>query len=72
MQITWDSGITGNFKSIEDVFENGASFTTTVGIDAAMRPNYGPGQMFEVEDGWRVRDLTKSAGALKCPKVAYC
>lgn len=72
MQITWDSGTTGNFKSIEDVFENGASFTTTGDVDAAMRPNYNPDQMFEVEDGLRVRDLTKSAGVLKCPKIGRC
>lgn len=72
MQITWDSGLTGNFKSIEDVFENGASFTTTVDMGAAMKPNYAPDQDFEVEDGLRVRGLTKSAGALKCPKIARC
>ncbi|XP_047961226.1 probable pectate lyase 9 [Salvia hispanica] len=71
-EITWDSGLTGNFKSIEDVFENGASFTTTVDAGATMRPNYAPDQMFEVEDGLRVRDLTKSAGVLKCPKIARC
>ncbi|KAL1538250.1 pectate lyase [Salvia divinorum] len=71
-EITWDSGLTGNFKSIEDVFENGASFTTTVDVGAKMRPNYGPDQFFEVEDGPRVRDLTKSAGVLKCPKIARC
>lgn len=71
-EITWDSSANGNFKSVEDVFENGASFTTSVDKDAAMRPKYGPEQMFEVEDGKRVRDLTKSAGALKCPKTFRC
>ncbi|KAH6773436.1 Pectin lyase-like superfamily protein [Perilla frutescens var. hirtella] len=71
-EITWDSNANGNFKSIEDVFENGASFTTSVDKDAAMRPNYGADQTFEVEDGRRVRALTKSAGALKCPKISRC
>ncbi|KAL6568220.1 hypothetical protein OROHE_003904 [Orobanche hederae] len=71
-QITWDSSANGRFKSINDVFENGALFKESVDKGAAMRPNYKPDQMFEVADGRFVRSLTSSAGALRCPRTSTC
>ncbi|KAK6148701.1 hypothetical protein DH2020_016226 [Rehmannia glutinosa] len=71
-EITWDSSLNGNFKSIHDVFENGASFRESVDSGAAMRPNYRPDQMFRVADGRTVRSLTNSAGALTCPRTSRC
>ncbi|KAK6125091.1 hypothetical protein DH2020_041155 [Rehmannia glutinosa] len=66
------SSLNGNFKSIHDVFENGASFRESVDSGAAMRPNYRPDQMFRVADGRTVRSLTNSAGALTCPRTSRC
>ncbi|KAL6559942.1 hypothetical protein OROGR_005059 [Orobanche gracilis] len=71
-EITWDSSANGRFKSINDVFENGALFKESVDKGAAMRPNYRPDQMFEVADGRLVRSLTSSAGALRCPRTSTC
>ncbi|KAI3455535.1 hypothetical protein Pfo_012198 [Paulownia fortunei] len=71
-EITWDSNANGNFRSIHDVFENGASFRGSADEGAAVRPNYRPDQRFEVADGSAVRSLTKSAGALRCPKTSRC
>ncbi|KAL6496983.1 hypothetical protein OROGR_028912 [Orobanche gracilis] len=71
-EITWDSSANGRFKSINDVFENGALFKESVDKGAAMRPNYRPDQMFEVADGRFVRSLTGSAGALRCPRTSTC
>lgn len=70
MQITWDNTTDGNFKSIADVFENGASFKGTVDKGATMSPNYRPDQVFQVADGLAVRDLTKNAGVLTCPRMS--
>lgn len=70
-EITWDT-VGTRFRSIDDVFENGASFKATVDKGAVMRPNYGPDQEFVVADGRAVRSLTNSAGALVCPRTSRC
>ncbi|KAL8458464.1 hypothetical protein ACS0TY_036105 [Phlomoides rotata] len=69
-EITWDNSANGNFKSIADVFENGASFKGTVDKGATMSPKYRPDQVFKVADGLAVRDLTKNAGVLTCPRIS--
>ncbi|CAA0814653.1 Pectin lyase-like superfamily protein [Striga hermonthica] len=71
-EITWDSSANGRFKSINDVFENGASFKESVDKGVTMRPNYRPDQNFKVSDGRIVRALTSSAGALICPRTSTC
>ncbi|KAL7100070.1 hypothetical protein ACP275_09G125700 [Erythranthe tilingii] len=71
-EITWDSSEDGNFMSIHDVFENGASFKESLDEGAVVSPDYRPDQNFEVADGRVVRSLTKSAGALKCPRISRC
>ncbi|KZV28633.1 putative pectate lyase 4 [Dorcoceras hygrometricum] len=65
-QIFWGHSAIGGFRSVQDVFENGASFSASLAKDVAMRPNYRADQNFEVADGRAVKLLTRSAGALKC------
>lgn len=60
-----------NFRSVEDVFENGASFLSG-GDGGAVRPNYNEDQSFPVSNAGMVRALTKSAGALRCSKASRC
>ncbi|XP_051142798.1 putative pectate lyase 17 [Andrographis paniculata] len=69
-EIMWNMCLTCNFRSVNDVFENGALFTDSSDVDTGMKPEYGPHQVFEVADGKTVRALTKSSGALKCPKTS--
>ncbi|KAG8380065.1 hypothetical protein BUALT_Bualt07G0154700 [Buddleja alternifolia] len=71
-EITWDSNMNANFRSVHDLFENGASFRQSSDEGIATRPNYRPDQMFDVADARAVRSLTKSAGALKCPRLSRC
>ena len=76
-QVTWrqhnGNGMSWNFLSVEDVFENGASFSQSrSGGGVAVRPNYSAEQIFPIEAAREVRALTKSAGALKCPRVSRC
>lgn len=61
-----------NFQSVEDVFENGASFSQSGYGGIAVKPKYSSDQVFQVADATTVRSLTKSAGALKCPKQSIC
>ncbi|GFP86108.1 probable pectate lyase 4 [Phtheirospermum japonicum] len=71
-QITWDSSANARFKSINDVFENGALFKESVDKGVVMRPNYRADQSFAVADGRMVRALTNSAGVLRCPRTSTC
>ncbi|XP_073066097.1 probable pectate lyase 4 [Primulina eburnea] len=71
-EIIWGHSAIGSFKSVQDVFENGASFSNSVARDVALRPNYRPDQSFEVAEGRAVRLLTRSAGALRCPPTSRC
>ncbi|CAI9757658.1 unnamed protein product [Fraxinus pennsylvanica] len=74
-EITWrkgDVGMSWNFQSVEDVFENGASFSQSGYGGIAVKPKYSSDQVFQVADATSVRSLTKSAGALKCPKQSIC
>ncbi|KAI4351395.1 hypothetical protein L6164_005764 [Bauhinia variegata] len=58
------------FYSVGDVFENGASFRETKSVGA--KPNYNIEQMFNVAEAKNVRQLTRSAGALRCSKTSRC
>lgn len=73
-EVTWRShdgkGMSWNLRSVADVFENGASFRQSG--DGGVKPNYNKEQSLPVENASRVRQLTKSAGALKCPKASGC
>jgi pectate lyase len=71
-EITWAHSVNSNFKSVHDVFENGASFRESSEEGSTMRPNYRPDQLFEVADGKKVRSLTMNAGALKCGRTSIC
>ncbi|XP_060171244.1 pectate lyase 1 [Lycium barbarum] len=76
-EITWTKEgavgeVIGNFQSVEDVFANGASFVGSGSGREAVKPNYTPGQAFQVEDGNKVKDLTRNAGALKCSSSSTC
>ncbi|XP_021841694.2 probable pectate lyase 4 [Spinacia oleracea] len=53
-----------NFKSVGDVLENGATFKETG--SGYVKPNYNKDEKFPVESGNAVRQLTRSAGALRC------
>ncbi|EPS60705.1 hypothetical protein M569_14096, partial [Genlisea aurea] len=65
--ILWDSTSNARLRSVQDVFENGASFKESLLRGTSMRPNYRPDdQAFPVGDGRAVKSLTKSAGALNC------
>ncbi|KAK3013507.1 hypothetical protein RJ639_010100 [Escallonia herrerae] len=70
-EVTWrktdKNGMSFNFKSVEDVFENGASFTQTHG-GGGLKPNYNFEERFQVADARSVRSLTRSSGALRCSK----
>ncbi|KAL9228645.1 hypothetical protein vseg_004200 [Gypsophila vaccaria] len=52
-----------NFRSVGDVLENGASFKDTGA--GYVKPNYNSEQVFKVENARLVRQLTRSAGALR-------
>ncbi|KAA8527961.1 hypothetical protein F0562_035170 [Nyssa sinensis] len=73
-EVTWiknnGNGLPWNFQSKRDVFENGASFTETG--DASIKSHYNQEQRFEVSDAKSVRTLTRSSGALRCPKTSRC
>ncbi|KAL3824430.1 hypothetical protein ACJIZ3_020459 [Penstemon smallii] len=71
-EVTWQNQKNYNFKSVNDIFENGASFRESPDNGVALRPNYTPDQIFEVADARSVRDSTKSAGALRCPRTSTC
>ncbi|KAM3327289.1 pectate lyase 1 [Capsicum chacoense] len=74
-EVTWkqESGeVEGNFQSVKDVFANGACFNGSGSGRDAVRPNYTPEQAFPVEDGHKVKELTKNAGVLKCPTSSTC
>ncbi|PHU00918.1 hypothetical protein BC332_30705 [Capsicum chinense] len=63
-EVTWkqESGeVEGNFQSVKDVFANGACFNGSGSGREAVRPNYTPDQAFPVEDGHKVKELTKNA-----------
>lgn len=59
------------FYSVDDYFENGASFGVSKGVGKAP-PNYGPGQKFTVANAKNVKELTSSAGALQCTRASVC
>nr|XP_009776741.1 PREDICTED: probable pectate lyase 4 [Nicotiana sylvestris] len=76
-EITWrkEGGVgevSWNFQSVEDVFENGASFRESGSGRESVKPNYLPDQAFPVEDGKNVKALTRNAGALKCSTTSTC
>ncbi|KAL2945575.1 putative pectate lyase 4 [Bienertia sinuspersici] len=59
-----------NFKSVGDILENGAVFNETG--SGFVKPNYNPAELFPVESGKIVRQLTRSAGALRCQGGSIC
>lgn len=61
------SGDRLDFHSVNDMFENGASFTITKG-ERVQKPNYSKEQNFEVVDAKFVRSLTRSSGVLRLNK----
>ncbi|KAK9278874.1 hypothetical protein L1049_028453 [Liquidambar formosana] len=72
-EVTWRQdgiGTTWNFKSVRDVFENGASFSQTG--TRGIKPPYNLQQSFRVADARSVRSLTRSSGALRCPRRSRC
>lgn len=64
------SGQQWNFKSVGDALENGATFNA-VGT-GFVKPNYTDEQKFAVEKATVVRQLTRSAGALRCQQGSLC
>ncbi|KAE9608069.1 putative pectate lyase [Lupinus albus] len=58
----------GEFHSVNDVFENGASFMATKGGNVR-KPNYTKEQAFKVADAKYVRSLTGTSGVLRCGKT---
>ncbi|KAF7809757.1 putative pectate lyase 4 [Senna tora] len=77
-EVTWrkNSSVNGGgggweFHSVRDEFENGASFTETIG-GRVPKPNYNHQQRFVVADAKSVRSLTISSGALRCTKTSRC
>ncbi|KAG5572810.1 hypothetical protein H5410_062576 [Solanum commersonii] len=71
-EVTWKKEsdvvgeVAGNFQSVEDVFANGACFNGSGSGRESVKPKYSLEQAFPVEDGHKVKDLTRNAGALKC------
>ncbi|KAL7003461.1 pectate lyase [Sarracenia purpurea var. burkii] len=60
------------FKSVKDVFENGACFQQTGDNNSGVEPHYNHEQGFPVADARSVRVLTRNSGALNCPKRSRC
>ncbi|KAE9464844.1 hypothetical protein C3L33_03248, partial [Rhododendron williamsianum] len=77
-EVTWkknyEDGMSNwNFKSVKDVFENGACFDqTTGGDDGGVDPHYTREEAFPVADAKSVRSLTKCSGVLKCSERSRC
>ncbi|WCJ40943.1 Pectin lyase-like superfamily protein [Euphorbia peplus] len=72
-EITWRNGAVNmpwKFYSVNDAFENGASFAQT-GVGMA-KPNYTNHQSFQVSDVKSVKALTMSSGALQCYRTIKC
>ncbi|CAI0399996.1 unnamed protein product [Linum tenue] len=74
-EVTWRKGVDHNskpwtFYSVNDYFENGACFEET-GKDEA-KPNYDDEQKFPIAEAKTVKNLTSSAGALKCSRTLTC
>ncbi|XP_059444943.1 probable pectate lyase 4 [Corylus avellana] len=74
-EVTWrksSEGKTGSWKffSVDDVFENGASFVQSNA--GGTKPGYSREQDFAVVDARYVRSLTKSSGALRCTPRSKC
>lgn len=76
--MTWkknyeDGMLNWNFKSVKDVFENGACFDqTTGGDDGGVNPHYTRREAFPVADAKSVMSFTKGSGVLKCTKRSRC
>ncbi|KAM7515935.1 hypothetical protein LguiA_005518 [Lonicera macranthoides] len=66
------NGVSWNFRSVEDMFENGAYFDQTGYVGGGIKPNYNNEQRFQVADARFVRGLTQFSGALRCPKLSRC
>ncbi|XP_068661185.1 pectate lyase 1 [Aristolochia californica] len=66
-EVTWRGGNGNgwNWRSVKDVFLNGARFSQT-GVQGGTRPGYNRQQAFVVGDARNVRALTRSAGVLRC------
>ncbi|KAF5201492.1 Pectate lyase [Thalictrum thalictroides] len=71
-EVTWKAGNSRswNWRSVNDMFLNGAHFSET-GKGSA-RPHYNRRQRFKVARARAVRSLTKSAGALQCSTRSRC
>ncbi|CAN1354602.1 Pectate lyase 1 [Linum perenne] len=72
-QVTWRKGVTEkpwSFYSVNDYFENGACFDET-GKGIA-NPDYDNDQKFQIAAAITVKNLTSSAGALKCSRTLTC
>ncbi|CAL0320332.1 unnamed protein product [Lupinus luteus] len=72
-EVTWrkdnnQNGDGGEFHSVKDIFENGASFMATKG-GKVRKPNYTKEQAFIVIDAKSVRSLTGTSGVLRCGKT---
>ncbi|KAK9734657.1 hypothetical protein RND81_04G155100 [Saponaria officinalis] len=62
-KIDKETGKGWNFRSVGDALENGASFNDTG--SGYVKPNYNSDQVFTVENARVVRQLTRTAGALR-------
>lgn len=60
----------GNFYSVGDLFENGASFKGASFSGSTLQ--YNDEQRFQVADASLVRSLTSSAGVLQCFRSSRC
>ncbi|XP_077247190.1 putative pectate lyase 4 [Tasmannia lanceolata] len=74
--VTWrfggeGSGRSWNWRSVNDIFINGAQFEQT-GYSGSVRPNYNRQQRFVVGDAKAVRSFTRSSGALRCSTRSRC
>lgn len=75
LQVVWDKNsadTSSNLWSVNDIFENGASFNQQRANNAVAKPNYNQEQQFEVADAISVRPLTKTSGALRCSNRSTC
>ncbi|PIA46537.1 hypothetical protein AQUCO_01500229v1 [Aquilegia coerulea] len=71
-EVTWKAGNSRswNWRSVNDIFLNGAHFSQS-GKDSA-QPHYNRGQRFQVARARDVKSVTKSAGALRCSTRSRC
>ncbi|KAK1348064.1 Pectate lyase [Heracleum sosnowskyi] len=74
-EVVWNKNradTSSNLWSVNDIFENGASFNQQRTNNAVANPNYNQEQQFKVADATSVRQLTQTSGALRCSKRSTC